>query len=65
MAKVTAHRFLPEGITQIEQDTFNAANMVMAGRLPGGLDTDVKEENEEDLNGTELPKEFEREVEVF
>ena len=59
------HRFLPEDITQIEQDSFDAANVVMAGPPFGGLDIDVKEGNEEDLNVTELPKEFEREVEVF
>lgn len=59
------HHFLPEAITQIEQDAFDAADIAMARPSPGGLESDVEDKNEVDLNVTELPKKVDGEVEFF
>ena len=61
----TPHRFLPEAITQIEQNNFDAADFVMVGPPPRGLDSEVEEDNENNLNVTYLPKVVTGEVEVF
>ena len=42
--KVTSHGFLPETITQIEQDSFDTTDIVMVGSLTEGLDSDIEKE---------------------
>ena len=59
------HHFLPEAITQIEQDAFDAGDIFMACPSPGELESEVGEKNEVDLNVTELRKKVDREVEFF
>ena len=59
------HHFLVEAITQIEQDAFDAVDIVMARPSLGGVESDVEQKNEVDLNVTELTKEVDGEVEIF
>ena len=66
--KVTSHGFLPETITQIEQDSFDTTDIVMVGSLPEGLDSDIEKEKWrgfECLYVNDLRNKVAAEVEVF
>ena len=63
--KQTRHCLLIGAINQVDEDNPETADIIMIGPPTGGQDSNIEEENDDALKGTDMPVEGTGELEVF